>query len=133
MDLFQNYSYNTVENDLKNFSNVYLKRNIVYKQKMDIKNLVDESVKKIYREKRIESNTEKFSRSNRPSQRSEILRKLVEKSKDKKEKSVTKEEVKEMIRSYIGSIDFRKISDNAVSEMESKIRLDRFRKGTYLS
>ena len=133
LDLFQNYSYNTVENDLKNLSNVYLKRNIIYKQKMDIKNLVDESVKKIYREKRIESNTEKFSRSNRPSQRSEILRKLVEKSKDKKEKSVTKEEVKEMIRSYIGSIDFRKISDNAVSEMESKIRLDRFRKGTYLS
>lgn len=133
LDLFQNYSYNAVENDLKNLSNVYLKRNIVYKQKMDIKNLVDESVKKIYREKVVENNTEKFSRSNRPSQRSEILRKLVEKSANRKEKSVTKEEVKEMIRSYIGSIDFRKISNGAVSEMENKIKLDKFRKGTYLS
>lgn len=124
--------------DIKNISenltykeknSVFRSENMIYRKKTDFKKIVEETLNKKINEQKAQNLPKK---SFTTTHYNENVRDLLKKTKtnlEKKDSGITKKEVSQMIESYINSINFRKISENAITEIDNKINLDRYRNG----
>ena len=127
-DSIKNLNRKVNENNFESY--VYLDKNIVYRNKIDINKIIDDSIEKIIDNKIQKKSKEspKFFHNNE--RLSNIFQKFQKKEKPKSStESITKKEVDQMIQSYIESINFQKISESAVTSVEDKIRMERYRNG----
>lgn len=127
-DSIKNFDKKIRENDFENY--VYSNKNIVYRNKIDIKKIIDDSIEKIVDSKMQKKSKEipRFFHHNEKV--SNILQKFRKKEQPKSSpESITRKEVDQMIQSYVESINFQKISERAVMSVEDKIRMERYRNG----
>ena len=58
-----------------------------------------------------------------------ILKNVQKQPKPQAAPGITKDEVNKIVKSYVESIDLKKVSDNAVLEVSNRISLERYRNG----
>jgi len=127
-DSIQNLSKKINKNNFESY--VYLDKNIVYRNKIDINKIIDDSIEKIIDNKIQKKSKESPKFFHHNERLSNIFQKFQKKEKPKSStESITKKEVDQMIQSYIESINFQKISESAVTSVEDKIRMERYRNG----
>ena len=120
---------NFLDNNQKRNDKVYFDREIIYKKKTDIEKIISDTVQKIYKEK---IDKEKIKDKSKVIYNEKIINKIKEPEKveeKKVNKESMKQEVEKIVKSYMESINFRKISKEAVQNVETKVKLERYRNG----
>ena len=113
----------------KEKSSVFRSENMIYRKKTDFKKIIEETVNKKINEQKAQNLPKKSLATTYYNENVKDLLKKSDTNLEKKDSGITKKEVSQMIESYINSINFRKISENAITEMDNKINLGRYRNG----
>ena len=117
------------EKNIKKYENLFSGTSIIYRKKTNIEKLVKDIIDKNYKDKNRQDKKENLNKEYYNNKNLEILKNIQKKSQEKKQPEITKDEVGKIIKSYIDSINFKKISDSAVLEVENKMNLERYRNG----
>ena len=117
------------EKNIKKYENLFSGTSIIYRKKTNIEKLVKDIIDKNYKDKNKQDKKENLNKEYYNNKNLEILKNIQKKSQEKKQPEITKDEVGKIIKSYIDSINFKKISDSAVLEVENKMNLERYRNG----
>ena len=117
------------EKNIKKYENLFSGTSIIYRKKTNIEKLVKDIIDKNYKDKNKQDKKENLNKEYYNNKNLEILKNIKKKSQEKKQPEITKDEVGKIIKSYIDSINFKKISDSAVLEVENKMNLERYRNG----
>ena len=124
--------------DIKNISenltykeknSVFRSENMIYRKKTDFKKIIEETLNKKINKQKAQNLPKKNLATTHYNENVRDLLKKTEANLEKKDSGITKKEVSQMIESYINSINFRKISENTITEIDNKINLDRYRNG----
>ena len=124
--------------DIKNISenltykeknSVFRSENMIYRKKTDFKKIIEETLNKKINEQKAQNLPKKNLATTHYNENVRDLLKKTETNLEKKDSGITKKEVSQMIESYINSINFRKISENTITEINNKINLGRYRNG----
>ena len=91
--------------------------------------MVENIVDKRYKEKNDKNLGKKPKKEYYNDSNFEILKNVQKQSKPQAAPGVTKDEVNKIVKSYVESIDLKKVSDNAVLEVSNRINLERYRNG----
>ena len=117
------------EKNIKKHENLFSNTQIIYRQKTNIENIVKNIINKQQKEKNNINLQKKVYKEFQNNKNFEFLKNIHKKSQIEKKSEISKDEVKKIIKNYIESINFKKISDNAVLQVENKINLERYRNG----
>ncbi len=116
------------EKNVKKHENLFYSSHFVYRTKGNIEKMVENVVDKRYKEK----NSKNFGKKPSKEYYNDnlgILKNVQKQSKPQAAPGVTKDEVNKIVKSYVESIDLKKVSDNAVLEVSNRINLERYRNG----
>lgn len=113
----------------KEKNSVFQSENMVYRKKTDFKKIIEETISKKINEQKAQNLPKKSLTTTHYNENIGNLLKKSNTNLEKKDSGITKKEISQMIESYINSINFRKISENAITEIDNKINLDRYRNG----
>ena len=116
------------EKNVKKHEDLFYSSHFVYRTKGNIEKMVENIVDKRYKEK----NSKNFGKKPSKEYYNDnlgILKNIQKQPKPQAAPGVTKDEVNKIIKSYVESIDLKKVSDNAVLEVSNRINLERYRNG----
>ena len=116
------------EKNVKTHEDLFYSSHFVYRTKGNIEKMVENVVDKRYKEK----NSKNFGKKPSKEYYNDnlgILKNVQKQSKPQAAPGVTKDEVNKIVKSYVESIDLKKVSDNAVLEVSNRINLERYRNG----
>lgn len=116
------------EKNMKKHENLFYSSHFVYRTKGNIEKMVENVVDKRYKEK----NSKNFGKKTSKEYYNDnigILKNVQKQPKPQAAPGVTKDEVNKIVKSYVESIDLKKVSDNAVLEVSNRINLERYRNG----
>ena len=102
---------------------------MIYRKKTDFKKIIEETISKKINEQKAQNLPKKSLTTTHYNENVGNLLKKSDTNLEKKDSGITKKEVSQMIESYINSINFRKISENTITEIDNKINLSRYRNG----
>ena len=113
----------------KEKSSIFRSEDIIYRKKTDFKKIIEETVNKKINEQKAQNLPKKSFTTAHYNKNVGNLLKKPDTNLEKKDSGITKKEISQMIESYINSINFRKISENTITEIDNKINLSRYRNG----
>ena len=116
------------EKNVKKHENLFYSSHFVYRTKENIEKIVENIVDKRYKEKN-DKNFGKKPSKEYYNDNLGILKNVQKQPKPQAAPGVTKDEVNKIVKSYVESIDLKKVSDNAVLEVSNRINLERYRNG----
>ena len=117
------------EKNVKTHEDLFYNSHFVYRTKGNIEKMVENIVDKRYKEKNDKNLGKKPKKEYYNDSNFEILKNVQKQSKPQAAPGVTKDEVNKIVKSYVESIDLKKVSDNAVLEVSNRINLERYRNG----
>ena len=113
----------------KEKSSVFRSEDMIYRKKTDLKKIIEETISKKINEQKVQNLPKKSLTTTHYNKNVENLLKKSDTNLEKKDSGITKKEISQMIESYVNSINFRKISENTITEIDNKINLSRYRNG----
>ena len=116
------------EKNVKKHEDLFYSSHFVYRTKGNIEKMVENIVDKRYKEKNGKNLGKKPSKEYYNDNLG-ILKNVQKQPKPQAAPGVTKDEVNKIVKSYVESIDLKKVSDNAVLEVSNRINLERYRNG----
>ena len=116
------------EKNVKKHEDLFYSSHFVYRTKENIEKIVENIVDKRYKEKN-DKNFGKKPSKEYYNDNLGILKNVQKQPKPQAAPGVTKDEVNKIVKSYVESIDLKKVSDNAVLEVSNRINLERYRNG----
>ena len=117
------------EKNVKKHEDLFYSSHFVYRTKENIEKIVENIVDKRYKEKNGKNLGKKPSKEYHNDNNFEVLKNIQKQPKPQPAPGVTKDEVNKIVKSYVESIDLKKVSDNAVLEVSNRINLERYRNG----